>query len=135
MIGTATMPMGSRLICGVGSSVTCPPRYAVSSPNFNAVQACAASCAVVEKRNTMYHFKPSVPDQKSPARMLRKMQLVTRCQFCAGKSFFDRFTAMGSMTGTNEYPSLPRTHCPEITSLAFQSRAMVIASGARPSTS
>ena len=46
--GTTIMPIGSRFMCGMGSSVTCPPRYAVSSPNLCATHACAASWQTVE---------------------------------------------------------------------------------------
>ncbi len=52
------MPNGSRRMCGIGFSVTCPPRAAVGSPPNLATKACAASWQVVENRNTTYHKKP-----------------------------------------------------------------------------
>ena len=42
-IGTTTVPNGARRMWGMGSSVTCPPWYAVGSPSRNAAHACAAS--------------------------------------------------------------------------------------------
>jgi len=65
-MGTTTIPIGERRMCGVGSSVTCPPRWAVSSPSFSALQACDASCAVVETTNARYHLRPSVRSGVTP---------------------------------------------------------------------
>ena len=42
-IGTITVPQTSRRTCGVGSSDTCPPRYAVGSPPRLAAHAWPAS--------------------------------------------------------------------------------------------
>src|SRR5579859_2428006 len=57
-IGITTMPHGSRLICGIGFSVTCPPRSAVSSPPSFATSACEASWHVVENKNATYQINP-----------------------------------------------------------------------------
>src|SRR5713226_4280467 len=57
-IGMITMPQGSRWMCGMGFSVTCPPSEAVSSPPILAARACAASWQVVEKRKTTYQMNP-----------------------------------------------------------------------------
>ena len=58
-MGTTTMPNGSRRMCGTGLSVTWPPRAAVSSPSFSALQAWADSWQMVEKRKTPYQRRPS----------------------------------------------------------------------------
>ena len=53
------MPMGSLLMCGVGSSETWPPLCAVGSPIFHAAQAWLASCRTREKRKTRYQERRS----------------------------------------------------------------------------
>ena len=57
--GTTTMPTGSRLMCGVGSTVSWPPWYAVGSPPRKAAQAWQNSWHVVEMRNPRYHIAKS----------------------------------------------------------------------------
>ena len=48
------VPTGSRRICGHGLRVTCPERYAVSSPPQRATKACPASWQVSDSRNAAY---------------------------------------------------------------------------------
>src|SRR5450432_2778506 len=56
MIGTTTIPIGERRMCGEGSRVTCPVAYAVRSPPLYARKACENSWKVVLNRNTRYQI-------------------------------------------------------------------------------
>src|SRR5579862_626692 len=57
-MGTTTMPIGERRICGMGLRVTWPPSNAVGSPPSFAAKAWEASWHVVERRKAMYQTAP-----------------------------------------------------------------------------
>src|SRR5260370_31540255 len=48
-VGITTMPQGSRWMCGVGLSDTCPPANALSSPPILAASPVAASWQLAER--------------------------------------------------------------------------------------